>query len=292
MTPSEIRQAVEWACILEATAQKPGNVHPRASFADVDYLDFVRAAIASSEPLSRAAEIGVGRAVYEAVQATRSATRSNVNLGIALLLAPMCAAAAGEWGSFPTTAGVLRGQVASGVSFLTVEDAEHVYHAIRTANPGGLGVVPQQDVTDRPTVTLYEAMALAADRDAIARQYANEYADVFETGLKSIQESVTSGKGWEFAVLHCHLSLMAAIPDTLILRKLGPEMAEESRRRAEEVLENDCESAAVRTFDQWLRSDGNKRNPGASADLTAASLFVAAVTGVFPPQQRSDPRPQ
>src|SRR3954466_2898261 len=93
MTPSEIRQAVELACILEATAQKPGNVHPRASFADLDYLDFVRAALASSEPLSNAYELGVGHAVFNAVRDSRGVTRSNVNLGIALLLAPLCKAA-------------------------------------------------------------------------------------------------------------------------------------------------------------------------------------------------------
>jgi triphosphoribosyl-dephospho-CoA synthase len=287
MTPSEIRQAVEWACILEATAQKPGNVHPRASFADLDYLDFVRAAIASSEPLSAAYELGVGHAVFNAVRDSRGVTRSNVNLGIALLLAPLCKAVI-VWprGMTPME---LRTTVEVELSLLELVDADFAYKAIRLANPGGLGSAMKEDVSQTPTIDLRSAMKLAADHDAIARQYDNGYADVFDVGLASIQESVKSGMGWEFLVLRCYLSLMAAIPDTLILRKLGPEMAEESRRRAQEVLEKECESSAVREFDQWLRADGNKRNPGASADLTAASLFVAAVTGVFPPYERPPP---
>jgi triphosphoribosyl-dephospho-CoA synthase len=32
---------------------------------------------------------------------------------------------------------------------------------------------------------------------------------------------------------------------------------------------------AFADFDAWLRADGNQRNPGATADLVAASLFAA-----------------
>jgi Triphosphoribosyl-dephospho-CoA synthetase len=91
-------------------------------------------------------------------------------------------------------------------------------------------------------------------------------------------------------VIRCHLAFMAAIPDTLIGRKLGAETALESQRRAQVVLDRNCGAEAVEELDAWLRADGNKRNPGASADLTAASLFVAAVTGVFPPQKHSASR--
>jgi triphosphoribosyl-dephospho-CoA synthase len=293
MTPGEIRQAVEWACILEATAQKPGNVHPRASFADLDYLDFVRAAIACSEPLSNAFENGVGRAVFEAVRETHGGSRSNVNLGIALLLAPLCKAAV-IWPSYSMTPMELRTSVELEMSVLDFVDSDFAYRAIRLAKPGGLGSVDEEDVSKPPTMKLLQAMELAADRDAIARQYVNGFEDVFDVGLPAIEKAVEEGHGWEFAVLHCHLSFMAAIPDTLIARKLGTAMAEESQRRAQAVLDADCEAAAVRDFDAWLREDGNKRNPGASADLTAAALFVAKVTGVLPKKPRigRDPPPK
>ena len=61
----------------------------------------------------------------------------------------------------------------------TVEDAREVYAAIRLANPGGLNDAAEQDVRDEPTVTLHEAMALAKDRDSVARQYADNFSDVF-----------------------------------------------------------------------------------------------------------------
>lgn len=291
MTPSQIRNAVEWACILEATAQKPGNVHPRASFADLDYPDFVRAASASSEPLSKAGENGVGRAVYEAVRDCQGITRSNVNLGIALLLAPLCKAAA-SWPEFLPTIIELETTVEIELRLLDLVDSDFAYRAIRMAKPGGLGSAEKEDVNDSPTVDLRKAMEFAADRDSVARQYANGFQDVFEVGLKSIQESMKAGLGWEFLVLHCHLSFMAALPDTLIQRKLGAKIAEESQRRAQEVLDAECDAAAVRELDVWLRDDGNKRNPGTSADLTAAALFIANVTGVFPKRIKIEPPPK
>jgi len=289
MSPSEIRQAVEWACILEATAQKPGNVHPRASFADLDYLDFVRAALASSEPLSIAYLIGVGEAVLDVVKATQSASRSNVNLGIALLLAPLCAAA-GSHDQTPISVPTLEQELQWELEALSIVDAKQAFEAIRRAVPGGLGTAPAQDVHNYPTISLLDAMKLAADRDSIARQYANGFQDVFDVGLAAISDAVQMDLSWERVVIRCHLAFMAAIPDTLIGRKLGAETALESQRRAQVVLDRNCGAEAVEELDAWLRADGNKRNPGASADLTAASLFVAAVTGVFPPQKHSASR--
>jgi triphosphoribosyl-dephospho-CoA synthase len=241
----------------------------------------VRAATTCSEPLSNAGELGVGRAVYEAVRETQGVARSNVNLGIALLLAPMCKAVAG-WPEFLPTLMELRTTVEVELRLLDFIDSEYAYRAIRLAKPGGLGTAKEQDVSKPPTMNLREAMELAADRDAIARQYTNGFDDVFDVGLAAVESSIEAGLGWEDAALHCHLAFMAAIPDSLIARKLGTELAEESQRRAQTVLDKDCDAAAVRELDDWLRADGNKRNPGTSADLTAAAMFAAYVTGVFP----------
>lgn len=35
-----------------------------------------------------------------------------------------------------------------------------------------------------------------------------------------------------------------------------------------------------REFDEWLRAEGNQRNPGTSADLVAATLYVGFREGV------------
>jgi triphosphoribosyl-dephospho-CoA synthase len=170
----------QFACILEATARKPGNVHRYADFDDCTYLDFLLSAATIAGPLDRAREVGVGAAVLLAVEATRRVVVTNTNLGMVLLLAPLAAVPEGE---------SLREGIERVLDRLTVEDAQLVYRAIRLARPGGLGDAPEQDIRDEPTIDLRAAMRLAADRDAVARQYASGYADVFDVAAPACDEA-------------------------------------------------------------------------------------------------------
>jgi triphosphoribosyl-dephospho-CoA synthase len=72
---------------------------------------------------------------------------------------------------------------------------------------------------------------------------------------------------------------MARVPDTLIARKAGAEAAAAVAERAKVVvraggLGTRRGLAAARRLDRDLRRDGNRLNPGTSADLIAAALFV------------------
>src|SRR3954451_22999460 len=92
-SPEAVAGAAQLACVLEASAEKPGNITPRHDFADTTYEDMLRSAIALGPELGRAAQRGVGATVLAAVQATRRVAGANTNLGIALLLAPLARAA-------------------------------------------------------------------------------------------------------------------------------------------------------------------------------------------------------
>lgn len=269
--------AAQLACLMEATARKPGNVHRLADFpGDAHYVDFLFSAAAIAGPLDRAREIGVGPAVLAAVEATRRVVATNTNLGMILLMAPLACMEEGD-PSREGLARVLRGT--------TVDDARSVYRAILLANPGGLGDVDHQDVRGEPTVTLLEAMRLAADRDLVARQYATDYADLYGLALPALADALTAGQGVESAIVSSYLATLAARPDTLIARKRGWAVAEEASRRAGEAIGPDDPAA----FDAWLRADGHARNPGATADLIAAALFVAIRDGtIAPPRTQGD----
>jgi triphosphoribosyl-dephospho-CoA synthase len=274
MRPS-LEELTRLACQAEVLARKPGNVHPGAAFDDLSAADFLTAAEAVAPILANAPNLGIGRAVHDAVAATRQRIATNANLGICLLLAPLSAAA--------DRCGNLRETIPSILDQLTVDDARWAYAAIRLATPGGLGQAPQQDVSEQPTVTLLEAMRMAADRDAVARQYATGFEDVFSIGLPAIRRF--RDDGIETAIIAAHLSLMAKQPDTLILRKCGRNIADESASRASLVLQRGWPAepgrAEERKLDEWLRADGHRRNPGATADLVAATLFVAIEQNVL-----------
>lgn len=264
--------AAQLACILEATARKAGNVHRFADFDDVTYLDFILSAAAVAGPIGRARELGVGRAVLGAVEATRTLVGSNTNLGIILLLAPLAAIEDIE---------APRAGVARVLRATTVGDARLVYAAIRRSGAGGLGEAAEQDVEGEPTVDLVAAMRLAADRDLVARQYAENYADVFDLALPALRDQIGAGRPVERAIVATHLTILAERPDTLIARKRGGEVAAEASRRAASV--RDAGPAEFNEFDAWLRADGHARNPGTSADLATAALFLALREGTIDP---------
>jgi triphosphoribosyl-dephospho-CoA synthase len=272
VTGDEVGAAAQLACLLEVSAPKPGNVSPERHFHDTRYEDFLASAVAIGPALSAAGEQPLGITIREAMTATSRWTSSNTNLGIVLLLSPLARAARRSGGS-------LRERVSRVLAETTVSDASRVYEAIRRARPGGLGQAPKEDVAAAPSVTLRDAMALAAARDAIAREYVTDFALTFETGAPALRKARTDGVSWSEAAVETYLALLASVPDTHIARKLGPATATEVSRRAGEVLQaGGVRSAAGREalvrFDAELRDEKNTRNPGTTADLTCAAIFV------------------
>jgi len=277
VTGEEIAAAAQLACLLEVSAPKPGNVSPERHFHDTRYEDFLASAVAIGPALAAAGERPLGATIRTAVEATSRWTRSNTNLGIVLLLAPLARAAAREGGT-------LRDRLATVLAETTVADAAETYAAIRRARPGGLGAASAEDVAAAPTVSLREAMALAAERDAIAREYTNRFALTFEVGAPALAGARRRGLPWTEATVECFLTLLAAVPDTHIARKLGRAEAERVTEWAREVLAAGATGtaegrAALAALDAELRDPRNSRNPGTTADLTCAALFVVIIEG-------------
>jgi triphosphoribosyl-dephospho-CoA synthase len=272
-TPGRLAQI---ACLMEVTARKPGNVHRFANLPGLHFMEFVLSATAILEPLDRAATTGVGRAVLEAIEATRRVVSTNTNLGIVLLLAPLAAVADG--------ADLAEG-VEAVIAVTTVADARDVFRAIRLAQPGGLGDVPDQDVAREPTMPLKAVMGLAAKRDSIARQYANGFQQIFGEALPALRLSLDAGFTLETAIIFSYLEVLARHPDSLIARKYGPACAHKVSRRAAKLLDAGwpVERKAHRlleTFDSWLRHPVNRFNPGTTADLVTAALYAALRDGI------------
>ena len=258
------------ACAWEARARKAGNVHPEASFKDLNYQHFVTSGLLTSRALVEDRNRPLGSSILRAVRATLMKVPTNTNLGIVLLLAPLSKVEGDD----------LRTGVREVLEKTTIEDSEQVFKAIRIASPGGLGEAKEQDVRNTPTLPLREIMALAADRDLIARQYANGFQDVFELGVPALLDGWNRFGDMEAAIQHCQLVWLANHPDSLIVRKRGIEVAQEASRLARAILElgsvgTPAGREAYAEFDRWLRADGHARNPGTTADLIAACLFVA-----------------
>lgn len=281
---ADIASAAQLACLLEASAPKPGNVHPGARFHDIGFEDFLASSAAIGPALLRAGERPLGETILAAIRATRRWTTANTNLGIVLLLAPLARAALEP--PHELLHDSLRARTSRVLDATTVADATLVYEAIRLARPAGLGRSDEQDVTTVPTVTLREAMRLAAGRDGIAREYATDFRMTFEIGAPAIARARQDQLSWNDSVVETFLTLLAAAPDTHIARKLGLNEAQEVSHRAARVLaaggvRTGAGRAAIVQLDGYLRDSRNARNPGTTADLCAAAIFVALLGGAW-----------
>jgi triphosphoribosyl-dephospho-CoA synthase len=277
-TAADIAALAQLACLLEVSAPKPGNVSPGRHFANVTYEDFLTSAGAIGPAFTRVADQSLGATIRQAIEKTACWTKTNTNLGIVLLLAPLAKAATRAAG------GELRGALHRVLDETTVEDARDVYAAIRRASPGGLGRSDTQDVANEPDVTLLDAMRLAADRDGIAREYATDFAITFEQGVPTLARAQADGLSWSDAIVETYLSLLARSIDTHIVRRTGVAAAERVSAQARAVLEaGGVRSAAgrqaVEEMDRAMRDARNSNNPGTTADLTAAAIFVTLIAG-------------
>lgn len=310
-TPAgSLAEMIRTACVLEASARKAGNVHPEAPFPDLTFEDFLHSADAVAPILAQAETLGVGEAILQAVQATQRQVGTNTNLGILLLLAPLAAVPA----DVPCEQGI-----ADVLAGLTLEETDRIFTAIRAANPGGLGTVSEQDVAAAPTLPIVDVMALAADRDRIARQYVSNFADVLGFGRSLFLSWVSGTVGcvathhtrssvslpdWERAIIGTQLALLSEFPDSLILRKWGIKAAEQVRTQARQILESGWPETGkgwdrFHAFDAWLRGEipevlpsitqpiaPQRRNPGTTADLVAAVLFVTVRERAWTPPEK------
>jgi triphosphoribosyl-dephospho-CoA synthase len=264
---------------MEATAPKPGNVHRRADFRDASFIDFLVSAVAIGPIVAEARTIGVGPSILSAVKATQSVTTTNTNLGTILLISPLAAIDGGSG---------CRDGIAAVLDALSASDTMDVFHAIRLAQPGGLGSADKYDVSNTtPEIDLRTVMRAAAHRDLVARQYDNGYKQVF-LAMDWIREARRQTGNWTDAVVHTHIQMMADFPDSLIARKCGEQVAAECSQRAVAVLAagpvgTPAYRQATRDLDDWLRADQNRRNPGTTADLIAAALFVGLRDGEIKP---------
>ncbi len=270
----KIAWACQAACRLEVCADKPGNVTRHHAFHDATFDDFMASAEAIGPVFKNIDRASVGETVLHAVQATRRRTETNTNLGMILLLAPLAKAASiGH-------AGGLQPAVAHVLQTLDVGDARHAYAGIRLACPGGLGRVDQHDVEESDvTLTLLEAMQAAMDRDAVAREYGTDFKITFDITYPALVQSLDQGLNVNDAVVQTFLTLLSRVPDTLIARKNGMPVAEKISMQARTVLDaggimTPPGRAAIKAFDARLRDAAHRLNPGTTADLIAAALFV------------------
>lgn len=284
-TNFSIGQWVTLACQLECSIPKIGNVHRGADFDDTSFYDFLVSGQILGSVMDGERDAGLGGLVLRSVERTLRTVGKNTNLGIVLCLVPLALAARKT--ESETSAVEIR-HVQTVLDHLGPEDARQVFEAIRMANPGGLGAAQKHDVQGAAPDCLIEAMQEAADRDRVALQYVTNFANVFESGVPWLKDSFSQTGSLVDATILLHVRMIGEWGDSLIGRKAGWETFRQAQVRAQQTWElwdhgdADGYHFALEELDFWMRSDGRNRNPGTTADLVAATLFVGLFNGHVP----------
>ena len=129
--------------------------------------------------------------------------------------------------------------------------------------------------------TMYDVLKISAPWDMLAREMTSDMPAVFEIGYPAYHE-LKGVKSQNDACVLTFLTILSQVPDTLISRKYGSDEALKISMMTRDLLNLKDESDfkdRLKDFDDYLFK--NKYNPGTTADLTAASIFVSYLKSNF-----------
>ncbi len=274
------------ALLLEVTGTpKPGNVDRAHDHDDLRFEHFVTGAVGALPGLRLAAgsdgerdgddRANVGNAFERAVAGMSQQAGGNTQFGALLAVVPLVRAAAdGDL----SPAGVEAVATAT-----TVEDAADFYRAFEHVDvavedpPDGMepldvrrGAAAVPALRERG-LTLFDVMERSADRDGLAREWVGGFERSFHAAdrLRDTEGPVPDRAARVF------LELLADEPDTFVAVNHGEATAERVTAQAADALDGER--------DPWALADelvAEGVNPGTTADLVAAGLFVALRRGL------------
>ena len=291
MKPEEIAKMAQIASALEVSGYpKPGNVHRTRDFDDMEFEDFVISGIVIGDTIREACtDVDVenpqlGKYILQAVAETDRWIKNNTNLGIVMMTTPIAVAAA-----ISDSFDEIRENIKLVMGNTSVDDACDLYDAINIADAGGMGDQDEYDVASDNAKnelrengqTMYDVLKISAPWDMLAREMTGDMPAVFEIGYPKYHE-LRQSKSQNDACVLTFLTILSHVPDTLISRKYGSDEAMKISLMTRDLLNIKDEpdfKDRLREFDDYLFK--NKYNPGTTADLTAASIFVSYLKSNF-----------
>ncbi|MBR0371879.1 MAG: triphosphoribosyl-dephospho-CoA synthase [Methanobrevibacter sp.] len=291
MKAEEIAKIAQIASALEVSGYpKPGNVHRTRDYDDMVFEDFVISGIVIGDTIREACtDVDVenpllGKYILQAVDETDRWIKNNTNLGIVMMTTPIAVAAA-----ISDNFDEIRPNVVKLMANTSVDDACDLYDAINIADAGGMGDQDEYDVASDNAKqelrdnnqTMYDVLKISAPWDMLAREMTSDMPAVFELGYPTYHK-IKEEKSLNDACVLTFLTILSEVPDTLISRKYGSDEALKISMMTRDLLklkDSDDFAERLQEFDDYLFDNGY--NPGTTADLTAASIFVSNLKSNF-----------
>ena len=274
-----LKKQIKFVCDTEMKSLKPGNVHQFSKSKDMSVNDFLKSSLLISKTLTKDNR-SLGKKILSSVNKIKINIKSNTNLGIILMLAPIVVIVLNEG---IINKKILLKKIKNLIKTLSVKNSIPIFKAISLISPGGLGTSKKYDVNELPKIKLYKAMKFARKKDLIARQYCNGFKEVNDVGIPAYKKFYKKWGRVNWALTGVYLTFLKKYNDSHVTRKYGRDIAENLRKEAKKyyLLIKSKENLSkikekLLVFDKKLKTKGI--NPGTTADLTVATLFLEIVT--------------
>ena len=292
---SYIARCCQLAMALEVSATpKPGNIDRTHDFEDTRYEHFIASAISVYPVMYEAAnnQRSFGKLLDMAVaESNRWQKGGNTHFGAFLLLIPLAMSSGKLLSSKENiTADDVFKTAYEIVQNTDTNDAVDFYSCFQSA---GVKVqdVEELDLQDSKAIedlkekgiTLYDLMEISSGYDLVAREWTKGFPETEASAIR-IQELIDSGLNLNYSIIQTFLELLAARPDTFIQAKSGEEIAESVSQDAKGIVAEIHKSGIIENiqlvegFDEKLIE--NRNNPGSTADIIIASLFIVLLGGL------------
>ncbi|SNR50594.1 triphosphoribosyl-dephospho-CoA synthase [Halorubrum vacuolatum] len=296
------------ALLLEvAGTPKPGNVDRERDLTDLRFESFLGGSIGARAGLESAARgEPLGPSFERAVRGMADRAGTNTQFGCLLLLTPLLAATVDDTVAPSGTVTpeavdrvVRRTTVADAVAFYTA--FEHVDVAVDDPPVAADALDVRRGGSAASTlrergVTLREVMELGAEPGGIPDRNAQEWVEGFPRTVRIAERILADEGAVTDRAARAFIYQLAREPDTLVATNHDADVARETSRRAASVIEgidasSDDEAAdppdpladhvdlaAATTLAEAFVDGGI--NPGTTADLVCAGLYVALRRGL------------
>jgi len=287
MDEDRVARSAQLALLLEVSAYpKPGNVDRTHDFVDTSYEHFLASSVAVY-PVLREAAVRKGRGVGELIrkgveESVKWQHGGNTHFGALLLLIPL-AMAAGASDDCATP--VLRSKASEIVRNTDAEDAIELYRAFTVAKVRVRRDVAELDVMNEASIeeirnrqlSLFDILSISAPYDLVSRELVGGFEKSFRYAAL-IADFRDKRLQLNDAITHAYLNLLAEEEDTFVKMKFGADKSRYVKERARGIVERGYRRGELEEFDHELIKAGI--NPGSSADLIAAALFIAILQGL------------
>jgi triphosphoribosyl-dephospho-CoA synthase len=312
------------------TWPKPGNVHKTHNFSTTTYSDFLKVGYASAyfwenmiNEINRTEQPLSTLYVSQLFNATKMMMNiqsgGNVLLGHFMLILPVVISSAMCNQRKIRDLSKLWEYTQKILQNSTVNDTIILYQALRTAQPGGMGIREKYDIfsdnykeqLENDNITLAKIFDMSQEYDGISKELITNYEFIRETVISKIEQYIMDYEDLSLIfprqctqtliqrdvieisqdlnelLIRVYLFILSEKADTLIRRKTSLSKSEQISKRAQDLLEKYNHKSKhewtkkVHDFDVFLQNGNGKLNPGTTADLLACSLCIYMIKTNF-----------